>query len=143
MSATTINFTPRGLREFLLCDVKLQGILIWLATQWPPAELLIGDIHRDAAEEAAAGGVSGIHMTGPPYRAIDVRVTNLPGDPQVAADAIGALVNRKYVYDHARPDKLVAFTQRHGTGPHVHLQVHQATDFRDRLLSSSFMEDKV
>jgi hypothetical protein len=93
--------------------------------------MVIGDIHRDAAEEAAAGGVSGIHVVGPPYRAIDVRVFNLPGDKQIAADAIGAIVNHKYIYDPARPSKLVAFTQAHGTGAHVHLQVHPATTFRD------------
>ena len=130
MSAIGVTFTPRGLREFLLCESRLQEILVWLADQWPPADLLIGNIHRTAAEEAAAGGVSGIHVAGPPFRAIDVRVTNLPGDPQVAADAVGALVNRRYVYDPARPGKLVAFTQKHGTGPHVHLQVCPATALR-------------
>jgi len=130
MSADRVSFSPRTLREFLLCEPRLQGILVWLASQWPPAEMIVGNIYRTATEEAAAGGVSGIHMAGPPYRAIDVRVTNLPGDPQQAADNIGALVNAKYIYDPARPTKLVAFTQQHGSGPHVHLQVHAATDFR-------------
>jgi hypothetical protein len=130
MGALCLQFSTRGLREFLQCDPKLQGVLLWLATQWAPAALIVGDIHRTSEEEVAAGGVSGIHTVGPPYRAIDVRVTNLTGDPQVAADNIGALVNLKYVYDPARPDKLVAFTQKHGTGPHVHLQVHANTDFR-------------
>lgn len=113
-----------------MCDPKLQDVLVWLSEQWPPADMLIGNIFRTAAEEAAASGVSGIHTVGPPYRAIDVRVSNLPGDPQQAADAIGALVNARYVYDPARPDKVVAFTQKHGTGPHVHLQVYAATNLR-------------
>jgi hypothetical protein len=130
MSADRVVFSPRTAREFLLCDPKLQGILLWLATQWPPTDMVIVDIFRTADEEAAAGGVSGIHTVGPPYRAIDVRVTNLSGDPQMAADNIGAIVNAKYVYDPTRPDKLVAFTQKHGTGPHVHLQVHPNTDFK-------------
>ena len=130
MSATRVCFTPRTIGEFRQCDRKLADILCWLATQWPPADLVIVDIWRTPSEELAAGGLSGIHMEGPPYRAIDIRVTNLPGDPQVAADAIGALVNARYVYDPSRPDKLVAFTQKHGSGPHVHLQVHPATTLK-------------
>jgi hypothetical protein len=127
MSATRVCFPIRSLREFLLCAPMLQAILLHVAEQWPPADMLIGNIYRTEAEELAAGGKSGIHRGPPPYRAIDVRVTNLPGDPQQAADAIGALVNARYVYDQARPEKLVAFTQAHGSGPHVHLQVHSST----------------
>ena len=130
MSASSVSLTPRGLREFLQCDPKLQGILLWLAGQWPGVELIVGSIYRTAAEEAAAGGVSGIHMAGPPYRAIDVHVSNLPGDHQAAADAVGSLVNQKYVYDPLRPSKVVAYTTAHGTGPHVHLQVHSGTEWR-------------
>jgi hypothetical protein len=113
--------------EFLLCDPKLQGILLWVAGEWPPTEMWVGNIHRTEAEELAVGGKSGIHVVGPPYRAIDIRVSNLPGDPQQAADNMGARVNAHYVYDPARPGKLVAFTQQHGTGPHIHLQTHSAT----------------
>ena len=106
-------------------------MLVWLGHQWPPsADMVIVDIWRDADEEIAAGGKSGIHTVGPPYRAIDIRVTNLGGDPQVWADSLGAMVNAKYVYDPARPMKLVAVTQPHGTGPHVHLQVCFATTLR-------------
>lgn len=130
MSATRVSFTVRGLGEFLLCDAMLRAVVLYVADHWPPAELLIGSIYRTEAEEAAAGGKSGIHRLGPPYRAIDVRVMNLPGDPQQAADAIGALVNARYEYDPARPSKLVAFTQAHGSGPHIHLQVHSATRVR-------------
>jgi hypothetical protein len=108
----------------------LQDILTWVAMQWPPLEMIVGSIYRTADEEAAVGGVSLIHTVGPPYRAIDVHVSNLPGDHQIAADAIGALVNRRYVYDPTRLTKLVAFTQAHGTGPHIHLQVHVNTKLR-------------
>jgi len=130
MSAALVSFTPRGLGEFILCDPMLQGILSWLAGQWPPTDLIVGDIYRTEAEETVAGGISGIHRVGPPYRAIDVRVTNLTGDHQAAAAAIGEMINRRYVYDPARPTKLVAVTQPHGTGPHVHLQVCGGTMFR-------------
>ena len=130
MSATRIAFTARTLGEYLMCDPRLQGILLYVAREWPPAEMIVGDIYRTEAEEVLAGGVSGIHRQPPQYRAIDVRVTNLPGDPQQAADAIGARVNAQYVYDPARPAKLVAFTAPHGTGPHIHLQVCAATFHR-------------
>ena len=130
MSALRVSFTPRGLFEFLRCDPKLQGILLWTASVWPPAELLVGDVHRTVEENTAAEAKTDIHVVGPPYRAIDVRVSNLTGDPQAAADAIGARVNARYAYDPSRPAMVVAYTVPHGTGPHVHLQVHQKTEFR-------------
>lgn len=130
MSASQILFSPRGLAEFILCHLKLQEILAWTATQWPPTDLFVGSIFRTAHEEIAAGGVSGIHTVGPPYRAADLHVSNLTGDPQVAADNIGARINARYVYDPSRPDKVVAFTKKHGTGPHIHVQVHANTALR-------------
>ena len=122
--------TPRMLREFLQCHSTLQGILLWLAGQWPTADLEITCIHRTPEEEAAAAGKSGIHVAGPPYRAIDVRVSNLVGNPQASADFWGDFVNAKYVYDPGRPELSVAVTAPHGTGPHIHLQVHDHTGFR-------------
>ena len=135
MSATGVEFTTRRLEEFLACDPQLQEIVLWIAQQWPPTQLLIGNIYRTPEEEAAAGGVSGIHCAGPPYRAVDIRVSNLAGDPQQAADAIGALVNRRWEYDPSRPTKLVAFTQPHGTGPHIHVQVHARTVRRGGMVA--------
>jgi len=130
MSATSVIFRPRCVAEFLRCDTKLQGIFTWLVYNWPIAEMYVGDIYRTNEENIAADAKSLIHVVGPPYRAIDLHVTNLSGDPQKNADAIGALVNARYIYDPARPEKLVAFTQPHGTGPHVHLQVHPNTALR-------------
>lgn len=130
MSADRVCFTPRGLREFLLCEKILQEILTWLAGQWPPADMVVGDVHRTEAENTAALAKTPIHVVGPPYRAIDVRVGTLAGDHQSAAEAIGAFLNARYVYDPARPTMVVAYTVPHGTGPHVHLQVHASTGLR-------------
>jgi hypothetical protein len=130
VSATRICFTPRTLGEFTACVPRLQEILAFLALIWPDADLEVTCIHRTPEEEAAAGGKSGIHVAGPPYRAIDVRVRNISGDPQGAADALGAKVNERYAYDPARPEMECAFTAPHGTGPHIHLQVHPATTRR-------------
>lgn len=130
MSAARIIFTPRTLGEFLQCHSTLQDVLRHLAARWPSGkDLIVGDIHRTAAEEIAAGGKSGVHVAGPPYRATDVRVSNLDA-PQTMADVLGDYVNAKYIYDPARPALLVAVTSPHGTGPHIHLQVHPATALR-------------
>jgi hypothetical protein len=130
MSASRICFTPRTLGEFTSCDRKVQELLAYLALVWPDADLEVTCIHRTAEEEAAAGGKSGVHVGLPPYRAIDVRVKNLTGNAQAAAEALGAKVNERYAYDPSRPSKLCAFTAPHGTGPHIHLQVHANTTRR-------------
>jgi hypothetical protein len=127
MSASQICFTPRNLGEFLACERKLQEILAYVVSIWPATDILIGDIHRTEEEELAANGKSGIHMTGPPYRAIDVKVHNLLGSGQEWADTLGAKVNARYIYDPARPAMVVAYTAPHGTGPHLHLQVCAGT----------------
>lgn len=116
--------------EFVDCHPTLQRVLAWLADRWPPADMEITSIHRTETENALALAKTEIHVVGPPHRAIDLRVTNLPGDPQQAAKAIGALVNARYAYDPARPGMVVAFVEPHGTGPHVHLQVHDNTTLK-------------
>lgn len=131
MKPPRICFTHRQLGEFLLCQSALQEILLYVASVWPPVDMELTRIHSSAEENIAAGAETVIHVVGPPYRAIDIRVTNLPGDPQIAADALGELVNHRYAYDPTRPSLQVAVTASHGTGPHVHLQVHPRTELRD------------
>lgn len=129
MKGYHICFTSRGLTEFILCHPMLQAILLYAADSWPPENMIVGDIYRTEEEEKAAGGKSGIHRQGPPYRAIDLRVRNLE-NPQQAAEAIAARVNAKYIYDPTRPEKVVAYAAPHGTGPHIHLQTCPRTAFR-------------
>lgn len=134
MPAKRIIFGQRNLGEFLACERTLQVLLAFCALVWPDGEdLVIGDIHRTDEENVAAEAKTPIHVVGPPFRAIDVRVTQLPGDPQANADAIGAKIRDRYVYDPDRPTMVVAYTQPHGNGPHVHLQSHQNTRLRTTL----------
>lgn len=119
--------TPRLLHEFRDCDSRLQDILIDLAeSHWPEPTLdcRITCIHRTTAEEAAAGSVSGIHMMGPPHRAVDVGGANLT---QQQLDGTANAINAVWEYDPTRLNKLVCFVRPHGTGPHFHLQVCAGT----------------
>lgn len=123
-----INFASvRLLREFNDIDSKLYEVFITLAERfWPDSRqaVRVTCIFRSAAEEAAAGGKSGIHALSSPYRAIDIGAKEFT---QAEIDAAAAAVNAVWVYDPARPDKLVCFAAPHGTGPHFHLQVHPST----------------
>lgn len=72
---------------------------------------------RTWTEDKKVGG-SGIHVVG---RAIDFAVVTK--NPQQLYDDIGKVVNAAWEYDPKRPGMPVAYTDLHGTGPHVHLQV--------------------
>jgi hypothetical protein len=126
MPAITFT-TVRLLREFNDIDSKLYQVFISLVERfWPDSRQAarITCIFRSSAEEAAAGGKSGIHALSTPYRAIDIGAKEFT---QAEIDAAAAAVNTQWVYDPARPEKQVCFAEPHGTGPHFHLQVHPST----------------
>lgn len=93
---------------------------------WPVGEMWVTSMNR-TREEDAAMGASGVHSAGPPWRALDVRVKSLPGDYQHVAEELARRLNSMWVYDPSRPSFNVCFAQLHGTGPHAHLQVCDAT----------------
>lgn len=104
----------------------LKEIVQWAHDNlWPMGRpFVITSIWRTVAENTAAGAKTLIHTVGPPYRAVDV------GDrPLTAVELIVALatVNKRWIYDPTRPNIPVAYGQPHGTGPHIHFQVHQST----------------
>jgi hypothetical protein len=107
----------------------LQEIFHQLATIWLPHRgLYITDIHRRPSETIP--GESGVHNAGPPFRAIDIRIRNLNKDPEKAqahADSFADILNNTWVYDPKRPHLCVAVAKLHGTGSHIHLQVHTRT----------------
>lgn len=78
---------------------------------------------RTAAEDAALGG-SGIHVTG---RAVDVSARSIP---ERLVKAVTDWVNARWQYDPQRPQKTVCYSAPHGTGPHLHFQVHERTRAR-------------
>lgn len=65
-------------------------------------------------------GDEGVHGT-VPCRGIDIR-SWIYKDPQKLVD----LINKKWSYDHERPEKVCAML--HGKHPHIHLQVHSNTE---------------
>lgn len=128
-----LALTTRHLRELRHLHPTLLDILIFAADHWPVDVVTVTSIYRTTAEEDAAGGKSGIHMAGPPYRAVDLRIRDIDGGAayneadQVRADKVAALINEKWVYDPSRREKRVAVSMLHGSGPHLHLQCSNTT----------------
>lgn len=127
MSAEVIQLTPRQLAEFLDCDPRLQLVVLDAAGIWPQVTLRFTSVHRSLEENAAANAETLIHVEGPPYRAVDLGIA---GVGQVVADRIAFALNKKWEYDDSRPHLNVAISAPHGTGSHVHLQVHPRTKIR-------------
>ena len=87
----------------------------------PCAKLWISSIGRTAKEDE---GRSGIHAAGPPWRAVDAGWARMTQDE---VNTTCAKVNAKYTYDPQRPHLVVAYGAPHGTGLHIHYQVHPRT----------------
>ena len=83
---------------------------------------------RTPEEDRAAGG-HGIHCTG---RAVDVGARNIPDD---LVHAVTAWVNGRWQYDPQRGNLTVCYSAPHGTGPHLHFQVHERTRQRQAIAS--------
>ena len=81
---------------------------------------------RSAAEDAALGG-SGIHVTG---RAVDVSARSIP--ERLVSEVTGR-VNARWQYDPKRPKLTVCYSAPHGTGPHLHFQVHERTQVKKEV----------
>ena len=119
--------TIRIFREFNDLDHRLYEIFMTLVERyWPDAtkSARVVCIWRSEAENTVDGAHTAIHCQPAPYRAADVGAREFTAE-QVAATS--SAVNKLWIYDPARPDLLVCFSQPHGTGPHFHLQVHPST----------------
>ena len=123
---TRISMSMRQLREFCQVDSRLAEILEDLADVWPIETLYVTSIARTPEEDGALNA-SGIHACGPPHRALDVRIRTLPDNYQETAEYLAESLNKCWMYDYNRPDKVVCYAKVHGSGPHMHLQVHANT----------------
>lgn len=94
---------------------------------WP--EFTTTCIYRSPVEDKAIGG-SGIHSE---WRAIDIRTRGIA--PEIVK-LLTSRVNLRWIYDDDRPHMTVAYSEPHGTGPHLHLQVHAKTRMRNGTLRS-------
>lgn len=121
-----VTLTLHQLREFRQIDERLLNVFADLCNVWPTDTLIVTDVWRSWDEDKDVGG-SGVHAAGPPYRAIDVRITDLGEDCQEKADGVAVILNEKWVYDPSRPTLKVAVSKEHGTGKHIHCQVHART----------------
>jgi hypothetical protein len=132
MKDSTLILDRRRAQEFHRLDRRLVEAVDDALAAWPVARCRVSSIHRTDAENAAAGANTRIHVVTPArgLRAVDLSGSNVGGtveDRWRACGRVAAAVNRKWVYDPSRPRIKVAFAAKHGTGPHVHLQVHRNT----------------
>ena len=88
---------------------KLVALVAWCYIRL--SEVVITSAYRE--------GDQGVHGSG---RGIDIR-SRCFADPQKIADEI----NRHWTYDPLRPEKICALYHDSGQGPHIHLQVCEAT----------------
>lgn len=130
---TRISMEARQLREFLQLDERLREIILDDALElWPGPELYVTRIHSTEEENEALGARTQIHVVGPPFRALDSRIRNLGRGYQERAEVFAREINERWIYDPDRPNLRVASAAVHGTGPHVHWQVHGNTIRRGR-----------
>lgn len=123
MSARLILDT-RLAREWHSLHPMLLDVALALLEAWPAPELVVTSIYRTPEENEAVGAATTVHSQ-MPHRAMDVRVRNL--EEGGAPAALARLLNTRFVYDPSRQALSVAVAKLHGTGPHIHLQVHPRT----------------
>ena len=122
--------SPKHLGELYRVDARLIAILQAVLSAWPHEQARVTSIFRSPEEDQKLGG-SGVHAAPPPYRAVDLAGV-MPGSVGWEELArIAEAVNADWLYDPGRPRIHVAVGNRHGTGPHLHLQVHPRTRRRD------------
>jgi len=125
VTSTRVSLTQGQLQNLGSLHPTLMKILEDLLAAWPGKSMVVTSIYRTREEDKALGG-SGVHAT-TPHRALDIRVRNLSGDFQAKADEVADVINAFWVYDTERPTKHVAISKVHGSGPHIHVQVHPRT----------------
>jgi hypothetical protein len=122
---TQVIMAVKQLKEFLELDPTLLKVFWSLVNLWHDETLVVTSIGRSWKQERK-NGRSGIHAAGPPWRAIDISIRTLTGG-QAEAERLAGLINSLWQYDPRRAKKPVCYAKPHGTGPHIHLQVHPRT----------------
>ena len=123
---TRLSLTARQAREWGNIHPMLQKVVLACLREWPVATMEVSCIYRTEAENVAAGARTKVHVT-KPHRAVDLRIRTLPGDFQAKAYAVQDAVRPLFRYDPSRPHLQVVTAKPHGTGPHIHCQVHPKT----------------
>lgn len=126
MVTTRVNIANDHFIEWTRAHPTLVEVMRDVLRLWPRNELYVTSFNRLVAEDRALGA-TGIHSDGPPWRAIDIRVISLGPDYVRMVDELAVQINRDWSYDSDRANLNVAVSQRHGTGPHLHIQICQRT----------------
>lgn len=95
---------------------KMKDLITWLAWRYP------GIVITCAYEDRKTPSVHSVV----PLRGIDIRSWSLAIPKQVVAE-----INMSWLYDHTRPSKRCAILHDSGRGRHIHLQVHDRTQFKE------------
>ena len=124
MNTTALHVPLRRVREYNHAHTVLRQVTEDVVQEWPSEVCRITCIYRTMKENIDAGAATTIHSVGPPYRAIDFGAAELGWD---LVGKVADAINAKWVYDPHRLGLQVAVSKKHGTGPHLHIQVHPAT----------------
>lgn len=107
----------------ILEEVFLDALRFAERLGWKP---VVTCVFRTLAEDRAMKG-SGVHCQ-KPHRALDLRTVDV--DPRKVSD-LEAYLDSRWIYDPTRPKLPLCYgsepDERHGSGPHMHLQVHANT----------------
>lgn len=103
--------------------VEVMHDLDLIAERFGWKRLVVTSIYRTLEENRAAKAKSIVHCV-TPHRAADIRVWGMSAKllQQVVTE-----LNARWQYDPTRPRYPVAYSEPHGTGPHLHVQVHPNT----------------
>lgn len=109
------------LRE-LLDDFACKAV----AAAWK--KIVVTSIYRTVEENRAARATTLVHCQ-TPHRAIDIRIRDVPA---AIVASVGQSLVDEWEYDRRQPRLNVALWKLHGSGPHLHLQVHPNTRRRPK-----------
>ncbi|MBI4916886.1 MAG: hypothetical protein HY825_13645 [Acidobacteria bacterium] len=112
----------RVISDMLRVLVLETVLFAWEVGWWP---VVLTCLLRTPDEDRALGG-SGLHPAG---RAADIRTRDV--DPAKVAAVVDRLNARWDYHPGDKKGLQVAVSKPHGTGPHLHLQVHPWTALRE------------
>ena len=125
--STSMIMPPSIFFEAMRLRDPLQDVLRDALIVWPDPTLPIpaGSIYRPFQAEQDLGrsgyhGMDDLDELG--HCCID-----LPTQDWDLARPVATYINNRWIYDPARQLIVVAYAGEHGTGPHVHLQIHKNT----------------
>ena len=88
---------------------------------WPDSYMEVTRI----ADPLGTGDESGVHLDGPPHRAIDLRTNDLPPGEGTTVERT---INARWKYgDSLNPSRQCAIQHGEGANIHLHIQVRPAT----------------